>query len=147
MRAPHRHAVPAHVRNLQRARYELHGFGIQPAETFRRPFRAAAREQLHPEAEAEDRHAVAGDTPVERLVETTLHQGAHAVVERADALEDQRRRGTHALRRRGHAALYADTLQHVHDGADVPHAVIDDRDHRAISSATSRLSDAAAPAE
>src|SRR4051812_42530259 len=122
------HRGPADVRDLVAVGLQR---GHDAAEQ-REPARAlvlhrGVEEQLHAEADAEDRHAGL-DPPGDQLVEPDLVDAAHRLREGADARQD------HAVRRLDAVAvgcdlgLRPDLLQRLLDGAQVAHPVIEDGD-------------------
>jgi hypothetical protein len=123
--------VPPHVRHLGRPvpgiEAEPDGGRVQPAQSGFLPFLACPAEQLHAQANAEDRDSVLEDSSVQRVHVPQRPQLVHRVVERPDTGQDQPVCRQDILRAPRERRRHADLLQHVQDGADVPHAVVNDR--------------------
>ena len=120
--------VPAHVRHFERGRldgaFEPDRVPGNPAEPRQLTFLAAAGEELHAQANAED-----GNLPFQHLLvqhgnQPALAQLRHAVVERADAGEDELVRLRDDGGVGGHGEAAARLASHVDNGADVAHAVV-----------------------
>ena len=96
----------------------------------RAELRRARGQQLHPQADAQDRPPGGGDL-AQRLRQPALAQPRDRVPERADARDHHAFGGQHLVRLRDQLRLDPDVLEGVQHGADVPHAVVDDDGHTA----------------
>ena len=85
-------------------------------------------QQLHPEADPEQRHAGGGALD-QRLAQAGPLQVAHRLRERADARQDDRARVAHVG---GDHRLGADVRERLLDAAPVAHPVVGDRDHVSV---------------
>ncbi len=94
---------------------------------------ARTGQELHPEADTEDRLA-GGCMGADRFDQALLPQRRHAVAEGADTRQQQRCGGRHLGRIAGRLGLGADALQGGQHRADVGEAAIDDGDHDATRS-------------
>src|SRR5258706_718319 len=125
------HAVPAHVRHLEAVvRAKRHHPAGKNIQSLLRPeLLALAEQELEAEADAEKRLFALHDF-ADRPDEVVAPEVFHAGVEGADARQhdpvgvENRRDVARDLRPAAHA------LEALLDAAKVPHAVIDDRDHR-----------------
>ena len=124
--------VPAHVRHLEAARapVEPDHAGVEPPEPLvRAVLGAVPGEQLHAEADAEKRLPLLDHLALEHVHQAARVEVRHRVAERADTRENDALRRVYFTGIRGHHRLLAEVLEGVVDRPDVPHPVIDDRDH------------------
>ena len=95
----------------------------QQAETRDVAFLGRLEQQLHADADAEQRLAQAAD----RVDEARATQARHAIGSRADAGQDDMRCGAQRLRVRGEIRVDAESLDRVTQRRNVGAAAVDDR--------------------
>ena len=129
-RPPPGDRVPADVRNLQARARRAPRSGPAAADPLRPTVLGAALvEQLHAEADAEDRHAGVAAL-AQQPVEAELAYRRHRRRKRADARQDDTVRGSHDVVLAGDRRAGADMLEGLLGRAQVAHAVVEDRDRR-----------------
>ncbi|CDN44800.1 hypothetical protein BN871_FO_00040 [Paenibacillus sp. P22] len=121
-------AVPAHMRNLV---VSLETY--DPARQQAKPFMAAmllalGEQQLHAEADAEQRLARSRVSP-RCIVHAGLPQIGHRIPKSADAGKDGGIRFKNLVPVRGHDGFESEPLHRFADAVQIAEAVIDDRDH------------------
>ena len=137
MRPQRGERVPAHVGNLQVgvARGDAVDLAGNPAQSFAHPiFAAALGHQLHADADAEERPALATHRFLERLDHALDRiESAAAIRKRADAGQHDAVGPAHRVRVSGHhdrlvaSGLARRTLERFRGRMQVARAVIDDR--------------------
>ena len=121
--------VPADVRQLQALGAQRHDPAAQQAEALgAAELLGALEEQVHPQAQPDDRHA-RGRALAHERVEAAVAQPPHRLRQRADAGQHEAVGRREHLDVGGQQRLGADALEGLLDRAAVAHAVVDDPDH------------------
>ncbi len=128
--------LPTHVRHRQadvRSEREATNLGIEPTEPVSLPSSLERAISCMPEADAEDRHLSLEHRLVEHVDEAEVRQSIRRAVERPDPGQDELVRAAIAS---GSAVrtLGADLSEHVLDGPEIAHPVVDDDDQLLVPS-------------
>ncbi len=128
------HHVPAHMRDLQRGivGHQPHDVGIEPAEPAMQHavvgmLLGGLRQQLHAEADGEERLALFPDVAVEHFVDAAGADIGHGVAEGADAGQDHVRCVRDRVGIMGDDGIEAAIFDGIADRAHIVDAVVDDR--------------------
>ena len=128
--------VPPHVRQtgrlLQRLFIEAPHPPLDPAEPGKPPLLAGGRENLHADADAENRNKFPQNHVVKRFAHARAVEQFHGVIERADAGHDELACAVEVLRTRRNRDRNVQPPVEVCESPDIPEPVIDDGDHRKI---------------
>jgi hypothetical protein len=118
------------LRPARRTEVESHAPASDPAQSGALPLGAAIEQELHAEADPEHRRSIAEDLVRQRLDQAELGEVGHSGVERADTGQDELVRGQNLVAPGRQLRLEPGPLEHVDDGGQVAHLVVDDSDHR-----------------
>lgn len=125
--------IPSHMRNFEGTQgwgeLESLSVGFDPSQTRHVPLFAGSGKQLHAETNTEYRNGSMQNPFVEKWDEAAAREIRHSLVKRAYTGENQFLSGGDGLMIGRDFGIGTASPQHVEDGSQVSHPVVDDHDH------------------